>query len=536
MKLRTVTRQGRLRLGLVLALSCVPVLLGATPAGAQPVANAQGMFGTPDLAGDWTYFAQESGLNTVVYAAADNGSSVQRIVTAIARRTAPGLDDVSFGADPAGLALGISVTGVTDVHPELPCTGDEGCAFSDTQISLESFVFPKGKTTRVFTCRPAAKSEKSRKVLPGVAGGGGLMIAVGRRCAASRVLMYDIATGALVNETDALGDEVERIAAAPGYVAWVALTDGYARTLVVYDVTARAVAYTHELPPKPLPGLGGDDPGPRDISVQSDGSAVVVTPTGKGAPGCAEAFVADWYSRAEPAPHRLPQVLCVPEARIAADRVALVRSSGRGTRQLVLTDLGGQVVRPIADFRARPSLIESYLQDVAFRCLLVGPELLNCTGLRRTLDELESGSGFDWDGTRVAWRDVGCEGQQLSVVDVAATPAVVPPTECPVQVGAVTSLKRARVIRVALRCPKGCYGSIGIRAPRSLMPFSDDETPAFDRIPDFVIAPKKQRGTVDITLPVDEAKGLRRRKKVTLQLLVLGTSTTLLKRTLTVKP
>jgi len=182
--------------------------------------------------------------------------------------------------------------------------------------------------------------------------------------------------------------------------------DGNSGEMRVRDLAAGSDAYK----------ITGDVLG---AALQADGKLAVATaPSGTG--GCR----VDWYSKAEPVAHKI-DVCPIGDVKLVGDRIALVRESGSGV-VLDIVDLSGALVRTVARFGAADML-----------------------------------SGFDFDGSRVAYAVSGCTQAGDTVYIDALTGETSPAdsTKCPVSIGkSNVRASSSGLVRVGFKCSAGCQG------------------------------------------------------------------------------
>jgi hypothetical protein len=175
-----------------------------------------------------------------------------------------------------------------------------------------------------------------------------------------------------------------------------------------------------------------------------------------------------WASPREPFTHVLPHAACGQETRIAGDRIAFVREAD-GRRELVTSDLSGADVVPVARANARFT-------------------------------------GFDFDGSRLAWSTPRCHDTPVYVIDVR--PGSVAPAErtaCPMRIArAPLRLDRDGRVRVRVRCPAGCVAH----------GYIEPEGEGFTTYLRRPVAIRPGSGTLVFRLPAEDRARIRRRGSV----------------------
>jgi hypothetical protein len=159
-------------------------------------------------------------------------------------------------------------------------------------------------------------------------------------------------------------------------------------------------------------------------SLQADGKLAVATDS-SGAGGCR----VDWYSKAEPVAHKI-DVCPIGDVKLVGDRIALVRESGSGA-VLDIIDLSGALVRTVARFGAADML-----------------------------------SGFDFDGSRVAYAVSGCTqaGDTVYIDDLTGETTPADSTKCPVSISkSNVRAGSSGLVRVGFKCSAGCQGYFTIQ-------------------------------------------------------------------------
>jgi hypothetical protein len=237
---------------------------------------------------------------------------------------------------------------------------------------------------------------------------GTLTAFAGGDCSPSHVLLHDTAAAAGPDVTIDAAGPVVRVAMAGRYLAMTVGLDPATYQVDLYDLQAHAFAAT--IPTSFRPGA---------VSVQSDGTAVVSNPDGAAAGPCYW-----WFSAAAPALHAIPLGACITPApvKIAGGRLAFLSWSGSGINEyatLATANLDGTDVIPVAEFLPTTSEFS-----------------------------------FDFDGTTLAWQEMGCTNWHVRTRVASETAPPVPPQACPVRVG--RPVVRADGIHVGIRCPNGC--------------------------------------------------------------------------------
>ena len=165
----------------------------------------------------------------------------------------------------------------------------------------------------------------------------------------------------------------------------------------------------------------------------------------------------DWYSKAEPVAHRV-DVCPLGHAQIAGDRLAVTRIAPSGMT-LDLVGLAGGTTE-VASFS--------------------GPNAF---------------TGFDFDGSRVAYGVSGCSSSQDAVfVDDLARPApAIEGGACPVAISAAAvRASSSGLVRVGFACKAGCEGFMTLRRDGKQVVKSIDE---LDQAPGSGKAPMRLTGS-----------------------------------------
>jgi hypothetical protein len=178
--------------------------------------------------------------------------------------------------------------------------------------------------------------------------------------------------------------------------------------LRVYDLDTSAVAYTlnHNF---------------AHYSLQADGKVAVAHPKELG-----ECRV-EWFSKAQPVAHRI-EVCPRGQVRMAGDRIAIDRLDGT-TSSLDVIALDG-AARSVTFFQPPGAL-----------------------------------TGFDWDGSRLAYGVQGCvrADDAIFVEDLTSDPPVVEGGPCSATIDTKTArADRKGLLRVRVSCPEGCTGALDL--------------------------------------------------------------------------
>lgn len=225
--------------------------------------------------------------------------------------------------------------------------------------------------------------------------------------------------------------------------------------VVVYDRVAGAEAY--RIPRASMPGVI------QSLDVQEDGKVAVSYDSEAGAQRTTA--VVAWASVEEPRLHVLP----LPardsySVALAGDRIGFQRGRTRGVYEVGVSDLAG---------RAR-------------------------------LVDLRTDAGFDFDGARLAWPEVGCVARVVVIRDASATAAA----------------ERARVCRLRLSARPALEGTVVELEPTcgALEPpcSFDVKLRTAERGPDVAAGERRASGTVRIRLTKAAHRMLRARRSLRL--------------------
>jgi hypothetical protein len=146
----------------------------------------------------------------------------------------------------------------------------------------------------------------------------------------------------------------------------------------------------------------------------------------------------EWYSKAEPTPHRLEFCPASGRIRMAGDRIAFDRSEGPAGLSLNVTTLAG-ARRAFTIFEPANTL-----------------------------------TGFDFDGSRMAYGSRGCiRSDDVVWTDDLQTPDVDAPVVegGPCTAAVLTKTARADkkgIVRVRVSCPEGCFAELSLYAGKSV--------------------------------------------------------------------
>ncbi|MFL5825157.1 MAG: hypothetical protein ACJ76V_01400 [Thermoleophilaceae bacterium] len=440
-----------------LALGLLATAARAAPAAAAAaptvVATSTYPFAPPALAGDRVVAGVQRSTTTAYVYSLGGGVPRKRLLTnRVGRDQTP---IVAYGASAQRVAAArVGGTGVQDFF-----SGPVG-----------------GPLTREATCQPWTEAAI---VTPDVSAQLAAWPAQG--CTDSRILIDDAGT----TQTVDAGGYINALAVGGRFVAWVRLdktTNPLSYILTVYDVDAHAPAYTVAVPP------------PGGLDVQSDGTAVMTTGAGAGTqcstqPG--ERIV--YFTRAEPTEHAGPAAACGPTVHASGNRVAFMRPLTGGDFQLVLSNLAGTAVQPVANFEAIDA------------------------------------PGFDFDGARVAWSETRCRDFAILSRDASDTSAPDAAVDCPVSVGKTVILRGDGTLHLSVSCRNGCKvlpnstnEGLGIISPRWLHVRSGSGgTTQFTPFAPFDVEPGK-RATLRIRLTSSQIATLKRKGRTSGRLKAIG--------------
>jgi hypothetical protein len=170
-----------------------------------------------------------------------------------------------------------------------------------------------------------------------------------------------------------------------------------------------------------------------------------------------------------------------------------MRPLSGGDFQLVLSDLAGTAVQPVANFGRL---------DLA---------------------------GFDFDGARIAWNETRCRDFAILSRDASDTSPPEPAVTCPVSVGKTVILRNDGTLHVAVSCPNGCKVApnstnqgLGIISPHWLHVRSrSGGTTQFTPFAPFDVEPGK-RETLKIRLTSSQIATLKRKGRTSGRLKAIG--------------
>jgi hypothetical protein len=248
-------------------------------------------------------------------------------------------------------------------------------------------------------------------------------------CGAGRLLVRDLAHP----ERDPLlkrDIDDNAVDIAGDYVAFVHY-EGSKAGVAVYDWRSGTPLYTV------VADLWADEYSAGTFEVQPDGKLAAVL-VGRG-----DTCEAAWYSPAAPTAHVVGPTACGADIRLRSDRLAWMRV-GKRSGELVVTPLGG-AGRSIARFPAVPPTIRG-----------------------ERYSDTTAGQSFAWDGRRLAYAIARCDGRYDLLLRRSIAGPVRrdrAPLRCPLRVVSRTlGVKRGGAsVRLPLRCPRGCAGTLDIR-------------------------------------------------------------------------